>query len=290
MNKALATITLIILDALAFSAAVWATFGSSAAGMMGDSSELAARILLLAALPFPLIFVYRLFRRKYGFTMRKFLLCSLLPPYIVSITASVILLSPLGPETQGWGGLVMLSVIVAWHLVTLGLMFSAAVWISLDQVFEYIKHYEVRKTFSIILLILCGAAIGNGLHLLLFQNTLPTVSIVIVSNTSAGIGSYITKTLVKAGIEAVPAGIGAAALARFYRNEYSVKPAIFMLCAFLPTFLISGGLTAAEYFNHKKYFPYHSESFDNLLFAAAILTVTVIIYAVSSAVRRKKSY
>lgn len=284
MKNPLAAITLVILSALAFSAGVWATFGTR----FGNRADLFSRILFLIALPSPLIFVFRFFRNKYGFTMRKFLLCSLLPPYIVSMIVSVGLFL-IGLAVQGMGGLLVLGAIVGWHLATLGLMTSAAVWISMDQVFEYIKHYNVRKALSIVLLTLCGAALGNGLYLILS----PYPTVYIIFDSTPRIASYVAVSLVKAGIEAVPIGIGLVVLARFYREEYSVKLPIFMICIFLPTFLISGGTAAAAYFNDKKYYLYRGEftdHLDNLLFAAAILVMTAILYAATSAVRRKKSY
>ena len=289
--KSMATAIFVILDAIAFSVIAWVTFGYDVWRgqiLLILHSDIISRILFLAVSPFPLLFVCRYLQNKYGVALWTIFLCSVLPPLIISLFTGVILII-LGLATTGMGDLLVLGGLFMLALVSFGLISCMVAWIYVGQLFENIKRYGARKALSIVLLILCGAAIGNGLNMLLSNYF---VSIVI-SDTSPQIITLNTNSIVKATIIAIIAGVGLAALARYYRNEYSVNFPVFLLCAFVPTFLISGIKAAATYFNDTTHY-LHKEEFrdraDNLLFAAAILAMTVTAHAISSAVRRKKSY
>ena len=286
-RKTAAVMLFIILDAFAFAVGVWITFGHDLWHVV--RIDMIRRILFLAALQFPLLFVFRHFRDRYGVDMAHFCMYSLLPPFCVLVIASVVLYAVAAATADGWGGLAVMGLIVTLYGITFVLLFIAFIWIYAGQLFENIKRSGVRKAFSVILLILGGAAIGNGLYIFVFPHPSVNVSSVYTSNFSP----YIAITLYKAAVEAVPVGIGLAALGRYYRDEYSLKLPIFLLCAFAPTFLSSILMAWKVYLDSPDYYLDEYEFFDrvdNLLFAAAILVMTVIIYAIFSAIRRKKSY
>lgn len=296
MKKALAVIALILLNALAFSAGVWAVFGSWSYYV--GKIDLLPGILFVAALPSPLVFVWHFFRDRFDFDKGKFFLCTLLPPYIVTAAASAIMLTIAGAEDNGggWGGLAALALALACHIAKVGLIVSAVVWVTCDELFERIRSDRFKKALVIVLLTVCGVFILGKLHGLLDLNPLSRlyVAAVYVIGTKPPVVSHITGTLAAAVILAVPIGAGASALMRAFREEYSLKAPVFMLCAFLPTLLISGGMTAARYFNDmERFFYYHefTDSLDALLFTAVIAVMSAIIYAISALIRgRRRCY
>lgn len=288
MKKALAVIALIVLNALAFSAGVWAVFGSWSFSV--GKIDLLPSILFIAALPSPLVFVWRFFRDRFDLGKGKFFLCTLLPPYIVTAAVSLIMLTVAAAEDSGggWGGLAALALAFSCHAAKIGLIIGTVAWVDTCDKLR-IRSERLKKTLAIVLLTVCGVFILGKLHGLLDLNPLSNVytAVVYVIGTKPPIVSHITGTLAAAVILAVPIGAGASALMRAFRKEYSVKAPVFMICAFLPTLLISGGLTAARYFNDReRYFYYRkfTDSLDALLFTALIAVMSAIIYAVSSAV------
>ncbi|MDE6726971.1 MAG: hypothetical protein K2J80_03405 [Oscillospiraceae bacterium] len=291
MKKVLAVIALIVLNALAFSAGVWAVFGSWSYHI--GKIDLLPSILFLAVLPSPLVFVWHLFRDRFDFSKGKFFLCILLPPYIVTAAASAIMLVIAGAaDSGGWGGLAALAIAIGCHIAKAGLIVSAVVWVTCDELFERIRSDRLKKALVTVLLTVCGVFLCGKLHGLLDLNPLSRLyAVVYVIGTKPPIVSHITGTLAVAVILAVPIGAGASALMRACREEYSLKAPLFMLCAFLPTLLISGGITAARYFNDKERYFYHQEftdSLDTLLFTAIIAVMSVMIYAVSALIRSRR--
>lgn len=289
MKNPFITIALIVLNTLAFSAGIWAAFGSMWYSV--GRVDLLPSILFLAVLPSPLVFVWRSLRDRYGFTKRKFWLCTILPQYIVSVIAGVIL-SAIGAAAGGMGSLAVLAFIVVIGAANIGLIVCAWAWVEIGELCERIKSDRVRKVLAIILLIPCGVFICGGLRGLLDSPLSGLVSVV-YTNTKPYVVSYITGILRAAVILAIPLGFGASALMRIYREEYSLKAPLFVLCAFLPTLLISGGMTAAKYYSDKEHY-FHShgftESLDTLLFTAAIAVMSAVIYAVSALIRSRRHY
>ena len=276
MKKTLAVLLLVILSLIGYSAAVLLSFGSAWYSVI-SVGEIGGRILFAAALPSPLIFVYRGFRDCYGFTAKKFLFTLCIPPYAGTIVVSVVLIV-IGMFIGGWGGLGALSIAITWHFATVGLLIGTIVWITVLNAVDRIHSQNVKKIVSLIILTFCCAAAGSGVYRV---NDL--VSFSMVNNN--------TVTIVTAMITAVPIGIGLTALARFYKREYSLSPPLCMLCIFLPTFLISGGILINSYLNGGEYYKFSNEYYVsrlNLIGTAAILSVTVVLYAIFSAVRRRR--
>lgn len=282
MEKALATIYLVILNAIAFSLGVWVTFGSAWYSYGG--ADIPAAIFFIAAFPSPLIFVYRFFRDRYGFSTRTFFRCTLLPPHIVSLISGALILM-MGAAAGGWGGLGALSVAVTWYFAKIGLIISATAWVWMDECLAAIKRYNGRKALSIILLTLCGAALGNSAYMFLEPIPLPRVY-------AKDLTELIVQELAVAVIVAVPIGIGLTALARFYGRKYLLGFPIFLLCAFLPSISL-GVWRAVANFRDEEYLFIRDQFLYPLKSLAVLLTtlaVTVILYVIVLAVRRKKCY
>lgn len=164
MKKPFITIALIVLNTLAFSAGVWAAFGRTWYSV--GSVDLLSSILFLVFLPSPLVLVWRSLRDRYGFTKKKFLLCTILPQYIVSIIAGALLL-PIGAAADGMGSLAVLAFIMKLGAANIGLIVCVWVWVEIGELLERIKSDRVRKVLAIILLIPCGVFICGGLRGLL---------------------------------------------------------------------------------------------------------------------------
>lgn len=292
MKKTLATVLLIIFTALGFSAGIWAAFGSMWYNV--TMTDILPGILFLTFLPSPLILVWRSLRDEYGFSKRRFLLCTVLPPHIVTTAGNIVmavLAATVGSENGGWGGLALIALIMVCGAATVGLTVSEVIWVTLGESFERIKSDRVKKALAIILLILCSTIICGGLRGL--QNVpMPWVSYVYLKSTPL-IVSYVRGTLLSAVLPAVPIGFGASALMRIYRKDYSLKAPLFLLCAFLPTLLIFGGVAAAQYYRYREkgyYFYHHSftASIDTLIFTAAVAVVAAVIYAITSLIRGRR--
>lgn len=269
-------VLLVVLSLIGYSAAVLLSFGSAWHSVI-SVGEIGSRILFATALPSPLIFVYRVFRDYYGFTVTKFLLTLCVPTFAGTIVLSVILII-IGTFAGGWGGLGALSIAITWHFVTVGLLVCTIGWITALNALDRIRRHTVKKVVSLIVLTLCSAAVGSGVYRV---NGL--ASFWAVSNDAV--------TVVTALITAVPIGVGLTALVRFYKREYSLSPPLCMLCIFLPSLLISGAALINVYLNGGEYYKFSNEYYasrQNLIGTAAILSVTVILYAVFSAVRRKR--
>lgn len=269
-------VLLVVLSLIGYSAAVLLSFGSAWHSVI-SVGEIGSRILFATALPSPLIFVYRVFRDYYGFTVTKFLLTLCVPTFAGTIVLSVILII-IGTFAGGWGGLGALSIAITWHFVTVGLLVCTIGWITALNALDRIRRHTVKKVVSLIVLTLCSAAVGSGVYRV---NGL--ASFWAVSNDAV--------TVVTALITAVPIGVGLTALVRFYKKEYSLSPPLCMLCIFLPSLLISGAALINVYLNGGEYYKFSNEYYasrQNLIGTAAILSVTVILYAVFSAVRRKR--
>lgn len=279
MKKSLAVVLLVVLSLIGYSAAVILSFGSAWYSVI-SAGNIVSKILFAAALPSPTIFVYRLFRDCYDFTMRRFLFALCIPPYAGSIVLSVVLIV-IGMFTGGWGGLGALSIAITWHFAAVGLLVCTIVWtVALDAV-DRIRRYNVKKIVSLIVLTLCAAVVGSGIYRV--NTFFPFLKI-----NSANVN---TAAIVTALITAVPISVGLAALVRFYKNKYSLNPLLCMLCMFLPTILISGATLANAYFGGGEYYRYLNEfyaSSQNLIGITAIFSVTVVLYAVFSAIRRRQ--
>lgn len=278
MKKSLAVVLLVVLSLIGYSIAVILSFSSAWYSVI-SAGNIVSRILFAAALPSPTIFVYRLFRDRYGFTMRRFLLALCMPPYAGSIILSVVLIV-IGIFTGGWGGLGALSIAITWHFATVGLLICTSIWIAALDAVDRIRRYNVKKTVSLIVLTLCAATVGSGIYR---ANTVFPFVVVYSANVN-------TAAIVTALITAVPISVGLTALVRFYKKEYSLSPPLCMLCMFLPILLISAATLADAYFGGE-YYRYLNEfyaSSQNLIGITAISLITVVLYAVFSAIRRRR--
>lgn len=295
MKKTLATVVLIILNSLAFSAGIWAAFGTMMYNV--TMTDILPGVLFLTFLPSPLILVWRSLREGYGFSKQRFLLCTVLPPYIVTTAVNIVmaaLAETIGSENGGWGGLALAALIIACGVATVGLTVSTVIWMILGERFERIRSDRTKKVLAIILLTLCSTIICGGLRGLL-SIPMPRVSYVFLKTTlpTPRIVSYVRGILLSVILPAVPIGFGVSALMRIYREKYSLKAPLFLLCSFLPTLLISGGVAAAEYyrFGEKEYYFYHQSfiaSIDTLLFTAAVAVIAAVIYAVTALIRGRQ--
>lgn len=146
-RKTAAVMLFIILDALAFAAGVWITFGHDLWHVVRIEYDMIRRILFLAALPFPLLFVFRHFRDRYGVDMAHFCLYSLLPPFCVLVITSVVLYAVAAATADGWGGLAVMGLIVILYGITFVLLFISLIWVYVGQLFENIKTFRGTKSF-----------------------------------------------------------------------------------------------------------------------------------------------
>lgn len=292
MKKTSATVMLIILNALAFSAGSWAAFGTMMYNV--TMTDILPGALFLAFLPSPLILVWRSLRDGYDFSKRRFLLCTIIPPHIVTMVANIVwaaLAATVGSENGGWGGLAMIALIMVCGAAAAGFTVCVVGWVDLGEHFERIRSDNVKKALAIILLILCSTVICGGLRGL--QNfPMPWVSYVYLKTTPL-IVSYIRGTLLWVILPAVPIGFGVSALMRIYRKEYSLKAPLFILCAFFPSLIIAGVRMTLIYYGDKEYYFYRpgfTDPLDTLIFTATVAVIAAVICGITALIRSKRHY
>lgn len=281
MKQKTVTVWLIILNTLAYFAGAWAAFGSmiddqSIGGAVGKS------IIFLAVLPAPLVFVWRFFRFTYDFTKMKFFLCTLLPPFIVTVVFGFIMLS--------WG-LTGLLISFLCNAVILCLIISTVIWVLAGGRGEK----SPNKAAAIVLLGVCGALIFWRLFGLLNRPFAAMMGFVYRKEpiTAALVARYIFGKLIPAAVWALPVGYGVSKLMKIYRDEYSLKPPLFMLCAFVPSLIIAGVRMVSEYLGDKEEYFYSFEfraPLDTFILTATIALISAIIYAVAAFIRGRKHY
>ncbi len=289
MKQKTATVWLVILNTLAFFAGALAAF-NSIGERLSFNAALWSSVIFLAALPAPLVFVWRFFRDMYNFRKTKFFLFTLVPPAIVTAVLGSVLIVfafTIGSTNGGYGGLAAFGLLIALLVAQSFLMTGAVVWVSVEELFEKIKSDKIRRVLAVVLLIVCGAFLFGRLYGLLGYWG---IAIVHSGYTAA---AYVLSSLFRASIPALLIGFGASALMRVYRKEYSVKAPLFMLCAFLPTLLIAGVRLALIYFRDRKYYHYHA-GFTNLLdtfiLTAAVAVTTAAISALTALIRSRRHY
>ena len=292
MNKTFATVSLIVLNLIAFVMGIWAAFGSMWYTVAGV--KLLPTLLFIAVLPSPLALVWRSFRDNYGFSKAKFYLCTALPPFIALIGVGawlMVLVNTVGSQNGGWGGLALLAMIFAISGGVVGLVVSTTVWTTVSEVWGNILGDRAKKAIAIIMLIICGTIICGGLRGLVES---PIISIVhFRPNERSFIVFYACNVLADAVIPAIPLGFGAAALMRVYSKEYSLKAPLFLLCAFLPTLLISGGSMLKQYLKDNEKIFYHHEftvPLDMAIITLLIAVIAAVVYAVGAIIRSRRHY
>ncbi|MDE6733072.1 MAG: hypothetical protein K2J77_09385 [Oscillospiraceae bacterium] len=277
MKKIFAIISLIILNALAYFAGAWVALIS----MFDAQSNVGAvvkSVLFLAALPTPLFFVWRFFLLTYGFTKKKFFLCTLLPPVVVTAVFGVFVLNL---------GLTGLFISFLCNAVTICLIISTVIWVSVGGRGEK----SPNKAAAIVLLGVCGAAILQSLNRLLFSPIGLIISFVIKPNISSALARQAVNTLIISAVLFLPIGFGAAKLMKIYKEECSLKPPLFMLFAFAPSLVIAGVRMPFEYNGepHVIYAEFEAQ-LDTFILTATIALVSAIIYAAAALIRSKKHY
>lgn len=272
MKKWIATVLLIILNALAYFAGAWVAFIS-----MSDTQSVVKSIIFLAALPAPLVFVWRFFLLTYGFTKKKIFLCTLLPPFLVTAV--------LGAVITFLGGLAGLGVSFVCHAATICIMISTVIWVSVGGR----GGKSPNKAAAVVLLGVCGAAILQSLNRLLFSPIGLMISFVIKPNISSKVAQQAVRTLIMSAILFLPIGFGAAKLMKIYKEEYSLKPPLFMLCAFAPSLIIAGVRMPFEYNSepHVIYAEFEAQ-LDTLILTATIALVSAIIYTAAAFIRSRR--
>lgn len=280
-----ATAWLIILNALVFLAGICA-----ALNVMRSSADLLFGALFLAVLPAPMVLVWRYFRESYGFTKLKFFLCTLLPPFILSTAANIVMMilaNTVGSQNGGWGGIAMLGLIMANCGATFVLMFAIVVWTS----GELAKSDRAKKVWAIILLGVCGTMICARLRGLL-SFPFSRFVVIVYSDRQDYRVTYILGILRAAAILSIPLGFGVAKLMKIYREKYSLRAPLFILLAFVPSLLISGGLFA-EYFElPEQYYRFFNftDHLETVIFTATLALVSAIIYMIAAFIRSRKHY
>lgn len=288
MKKTFAIISLIVLNALAFFAGIYAAFNVAIQAPV----DLLLGVLFLAVLPAPLVFAWGYFRDGYGFGRLKFYLCTLLPPFILSTAANIVMLIlafTVGSENGGWGGLALIGLIMANCGATFVLTLAIVLWTTFC---ELVKSDRARKIWALILLGVCGTVICVRLRGLLGFPYSGMISI-IYHDEQEFIVTYLLGILRGAAIWAVPLGFGAAKLMKIYHDEYSLKPPLFMLLAFLPAILISGGIMLARYSEFKEHF-FTGFNFmirlETAVFTVTLAIASAIIYAAAAVIRSRRHY
>lgn len=289
MKQKTATVWLIVLNTLAFSAGVWAAVGSISIENPGVA--LIPSLLFLAVLPAPLIFVWRFFRDMYNFCKKKFFLYTVLPPAIVTaVLCSVLIVFAftIGSTNGGYGGAAALALVFVSYVAKFFLLMSTVVWVSVEELFEEIKNDKSERMLAVTLLTGCSVFFFRRLYGLLRNG-----GIVIVHSAGYTAASYVWSTLLRAGVPALLIGFGASALMRVYRKEYSVKAPLFMLCSFLPTLLIVGVRMLLMY-SEKGTLCFYNEVFivllDTLILTAAIAVTTAAFSALTAFIRNRRHY
>lgn len=290
MGKITATIILVILTTAAFSAGVWAAYGFTWYSV--GKVDYLPSVLFIAFFPAPLVFVWRSLRDRYDFGKKRFYLCAIVPQYVVSFISSAILLA-MGANADGWGGIAVLVFVVMCIAATIGLVVAMVAWLGIGECCERIKSDRVRKALAIIGLAICGVFIFGVLRRLLDLRFLDLISVVRYTDQTPHIVSFINGTIPKAVILAIPLGFGASALSRVYREEYKLKAPLFILIAFAPTLLISGGLLAARYYKFPDldyYLHKFIDPIETAIFTATVALASAILSAISAIIRSKRHY
>lgn len=291
MKKTPATVLLIILNALAFFAGIWAALNFGGLGR-GFGTFLWLSVIYLAVVPAPLVFAWSFFRDVYGFSKLEFYLCTLLPPFIISSALNIIMvvqLQTVGSQNGGYGGLALIGLIMVNSAATLVLTISIVLWTTFC---ELVKSDRAKKVWAIVLLGVCGTMICSGLRGLLGLRYSGAVAYV-YTDEQEFITSFILGFLRGAAIMAIPLGFGAAKLMKIYREKCSLKPLLFYLLAFAPTLLIAGGLMIARYFEspERNFFNYQFLlQIETAIFTPTVAAVSAMIYGISTLIRRKKHY
>lgn len=289
MKKTPATVLLIIFNAIAFFAGICAAFTS---GEGGDNTGafLWRCAIYLAAVPAPLALVWSVFRDVYGFRKLNFYLCTLLPPFLISSALNIIMvvqLKTVGSQNGGYAGLALIGLIMANSAATFVLTIDILLWTGLC---ELVKSDRAKKVWAIVLLGVCGTIICGNLRGLLefpFSGLVVTVR----SGQMPRIVSDSLEILCVSAVPAIPLGFGVAALMRFYREKYSLKPPLFMLLAFSPTLLIAGVLMAAQYSKIYEYYYFFNDFTDRLetvIFTLTVVIASAIIYGISALIRSRR--
>lgn len=294
MKRTFAIISLIVLNALAFFAGIWAALSSGESGQ-SFGAFLWRSVIYLAAVPAPLALVWGAFRDVYGFRKLNFYLCTLLPPFIISSALNIImfiLALTVGSQNGGYGGLALIGLIMANCGATFVLIIAMVLWTTFC---ELVKSDRAKKVWAIILLGVCGTIICGRLRGLLEWPFSGLVTM-IYSDKQEYIVTFILGIFRAAAVLAIPLGFGAAKLMKIYREEYSLKPPLFMLLAFLPTLLISGGLMIARFTKFPEFPEYwffynkFTDQLETVIFTVTVALISAIIYAVAALIRSKKHY
>lgn len=291
MKKTPATVLLIILNALAFFAGMCAALISDEGGD-GMGAYLWRSAIYLAAVPAPLALVWGVFRDVYGFRKLDFYLCTLLPPFIISSALNIIMvvqLQTVGSQNGGYAGLALIGLIMANSAATFVLTIDIVLWTGLC---ELVKSDLAKKVWALVLLGVCGTIICGRLRGLL-EFPFSGLVVTIRSDKMPRIVSDSLEILCVSAVPAVPLGFGVAALMRFYRDKYSLKPPLFMLLAFAPTLLISGVLMAAQYsriYEFYYFFNNYTDRLETVIFTLTVVIVSAIIYGISALIRSKRHY
>lgn len=290
MKRTFAIISLIVLNALAFFAGICAALSFGESGQR-FGEFLWRSVIYLAAVPAPLALVWGAFRDVYGFRKLNFYLCTLLPPFIISSALNIImfiLAVTVGSQNGGYGGLALIGLIMANCGATFVLIIAMVLWTTFC---ELVKSDRAKKVWAIVLLGVCGTIICGGLRgLLNFPFSRFTL---IYSDKQKNIVTFILGILRGAVILAIPLGFGAAKLMKIYREEYSLKPTLFILLAFVPTLLIAGGLMIARFTEFPEYWFFYNNFTDQLetvIFTVTVALISAIIYTVAAFIRSRKHY
>lgn len=262
MKKPIATVLLIIITAIAFFAAGWTVAALWSLVLWAGS------FVFVAALPAPLVFVWREFRVRYGFKKVVFAVCVILPSVVLSALFGFAMIL-----FYGWAGIAIDAFCAP---VMLALLISAGIWIAAGC-----RENPPDKSVALVMLAMCGMVIMLGLGGVINNRIFP---ILWDNSAFTETGRYLISKLAPAAIISLPLGFGAARLMRLYRGEYSVKAPHFMLLAFAPNFAISGfGALNAN----------PNEITRVLLMNSFVMTATIaldtaIIYGVFALIRSKR--
>lgn len=263
MKKVIATILLIILAAVVLLAGFWEAVSSFLVEPVHGGS-----IILIVVFPAPLVFVCRFFQNKFGFTKTKFILCTLILP--------TILLSLSGMSLMVWG-LAGFTLSIPYYFAVYFYIISTAIWL-------LVKVPCRRKVPAIILLTVISVLILLNVH------NIPQMSARWFWLIDPSIAvRQIFNALINTMILMLPLGYGVSALMKIYRDEYSLKPPLFMLCAFAPALIIAGVQMPLYYYSDERYSnSLFKSSRDSFIFTAMVAIFSVIIYAVTEQIRRKR--
>lgn len=237
---------------------------------------LARRIWLLIAISSPIALIYGALREKFGIPLKKFLLAVCISPVVAAMIYGTVLLC-IGSATGGWSGLLALALALGTDIVVILIVLSAAIWTAFHHHFESKRSEKAQKTAATICLVLCGGAIGADLRDMSHFSLATVVWITNEYNFMERIISFLPVI--------VFAGLAAGGIMVFYRKKYDLKPPIFILCAFLPGFLITGLVTLINSPNNP--IKFHA-GVENLVALTAALVISVIFYSVIRLIQSQK--